>query len=58
MSDIFQQWVYPLWQLWLFILFVAIVAWVFWPSHKKQLEKHGEIPLRDDDPSRQSDQEK
>jgi cytochrome c oxidase cbb3-type subunit 4 len=57
MSDVLQQWVYPLWQLWLIVLFLAIVAWVFWPSHKKQLEEHGEIPLRDDDPPRPGDQE-
>ncbi|MFY7961621.1 MAG: CcoQ/FixQ family Cbb3-type cytochrome c oxidase assembly chaperone [Elsteraceae bacterium] len=28
--------------------FVAMALWTFWPSHKKQLESHGAIPLRDD----------
>jgi cytochrome c oxidase cbb3-type subunit 4 len=42
-------WILSLWQLWLFILFIAIVAWVFWPKRRRRLERHGEIPLRDDD---------
>ena len=45
-------WILSLWQLWLFILFIAIVAWVFWPKHKRRLERHGEIPLRNDDRDR------
>lgn len=43
------EWAVSLWLLWLILVFVAIVAWVFWPGRKKQLERHGEIPLRDDD---------
>lgn len=46
------DWVASFWLLWLFIIFVAIVAWVFWPSRKRKLERHGEIPLRDDDRER------
>ncbi len=42
-------WILSLWQLWLLILFIAIVAWVFWPKRKARLERHGEIPLRNDD---------
>jgi cytochrome c oxidase cbb3-type subunit 4 len=42
------DWVASFWLLWLFIIFIAIVAWVFWPGRKKKLERHGEIPLRDD----------
>jgi cytochrome c oxidase cbb3-type subunit 4 len=37
-----------LWTLWLFVLFVGIVAWAFWPKRRKSLERHGQIPLRDD----------
>jgi hypothetical protein len=28
------------------------VAWTFWPTRKRRLERHGEIPLRDDDRER------
>lgn len=42
-------WILSLWQLWLFVLFVAIVAWAFWPKNKRRFERHGEIPLRNDD---------
>jgi cytochrome c oxidase cbb3-type subunit IV len=42
------DWVASFWLLWLAIIFVAIVAWVFWPGRKTKLERHGEIPLRDD----------
>jgi cytochrome c oxidase cbb3-type subunit 4 len=42
-------WILSLWQLWLVVLFVAIVAWAFWPKNKRRFERHGEIPLRNDD---------
>lgn len=42
-------WIFSLWQLWLFLLFVAIVAWAFWPKNRRRLERHGEIPFKDDD---------
>jgi cytochrome c oxidase cbb3-type subunit 4 len=37
------------WLVWLVLLFLGIVAWVYWPSHKKQLESYGRIPLQDDE---------
>lgn len=36
------------WVLWLLALFVGIVVWVFWPKRKQELERHGRIPLEDD----------
>jgi cbb3-type cytochrome oxidase subunit 3 len=41
------------WSVVLLIVFVAMIAWAFWPrqSHKRKLEGHGQIPLRDDDPA-------
>lgn len=38
-----------LWLVWLLLLFVGIVTWVFWPGRKKRLERHGRIPLEDDE---------
>lgn len=38
-----------LWGLWLMVLFLGIVAWAFWPKNKDRLERHGAIPLRDDE---------
>jgi cytochrome c oxidase cbb3-type subunit 4 len=38
-----------LWVVWLMALFIAMVVWVFWPSRKARLEKHGRIPLKDDE---------
>ena len=49
MSQTVYEWVSSLWLLWLMLVFVAIVAWVFWPKHKDRIERHGDIPLRDDD---------
>ena len=46
------EWITSFWLVWLILLFVGIVAWVFWPKHKQRLERHGEIPLRDDDRDR------
>lgn len=40
------------WGLWLMILFLGIVAWTFWPRNKERLERHGDIPLRDEDEER------
>jgi len=37
------------WVVWLMVLFLGIVAWAFWPSHKEGLERHGRIPLEDDE---------
>jgi cytochrome c oxidase cbb3-type subunit 4 len=41
-----------LWPLWGLILFVGIVAYVFWPKNKARLERHGKIPLDDDQPDK------
>lgn len=49
MSATLYEWVTSLWLLWLVLVFAAIVLWVFWPKRKQRLERHGEIPLRDDD---------
>jgi cytochrome c oxidase cbb3-type subunit 4 len=38
-----------LWVVWLTLLFLGIVVWVYWPKRKGEMERHGEIPLRDDD---------
>ena len=46
------EWITSFWLVWLILLFVGIVAWVFWPKHKQRLERHREIPLRDDDRDR------
>jgi cytochrome c oxidase cbb3-type subunit 4 len=43
------DWVVSLWLVWLVILFVGIVAWAFWPKRKERLQRHADIPLRDDD---------
>jgi cbb3-type cytochrome oxidase subunit 3 len=40
---------HSLWLVWLVVIFVVIAAWVFWPSRKNEIERHGKIPLRDDD---------
>ncbi len=38
------------WVVWLMAIFVGIVAWVVWPGRKDRLERHGRIPLEDDEP--------
>ncbi|NBC33566.1 MAG: CcoQ/FixQ family Cbb3-type cytochrome c oxidase assembly chaperone [Alphaproteobacteria bacterium] len=38
------------WVVWLLVLFVGIVVWVFRPRKKQELERHGYIPLEDDQP--------
>ena len=43
-------WMRQLWVVWLMLLFVGLTVWVFWPGRKKDLERHGEIPLKDDSP--------
>jgi cytochrome c oxidase cbb3-type subunit 4 len=44
--------IYPtlraLWVVWFFLLFVGMVVWVMRPSKKKDFERAGEIPFRDD----------
>ena len=43
MIEALQAW----WSVVLLVVFLAIIGWVFWPRHKKRLENHGTIPLRD-----------
>ena len=38
-----------LWLVWLSVLFVGVVVWAYWPKRRRTLERHGSIPLRDDD---------
>ena len=52
MAENLYAWISSLWLVWLFLAFVAIVAWTFWPTRKRRLERHGEIPLHDDDRER------
>jgi cytochrome c oxidase cbb3-type subunit 4 len=50
--------IYPtlraLWVVWFFLLFVGMVAWVMRPSKKRDYERAGDIPLRDDDQRRRA----
>ncbi|MDJ0949570.1 MAG: cbb3-type cytochrome c oxidase subunit 3 [Alphaproteobacteria bacterium] len=48
--DGFYEFIRSLWLLWLMAVFIGIVVWAFWPKRKRELEAHGQIPLRDDDP--------
>lgn len=45
--------IYPalraLWVLWFFLLFVGVVLWVMRPSKRRDYQRAGEIPLKDDD---------
>ncbi len=38
----------PYWVVWLMMLFVGIIWWAFRPRNR-DLERHGSIPLNDDD---------
>ncbi len=44
-----SQFLRQFWGLWLMLIFGGITLWAFLPKNKDRLEKHGEIPLRDDD---------
>ena len=41
-----------LWVVWFFLLFVGMVLWVMRPSKRRDYERAGDIPLRDDPPGR------
>ena len=43
-------WLRQLWIVWLMLLFVGIGVWVMWPGRKRELERHGRIPLEDNGP--------
>ncbi|HEX2525012.1 MAG TPA: cbb3-type cytochrome c oxidase subunit 3 [Geminicoccus sp.] len=47
MSEVYV-WIRSLWLLWLFLVFVAGVAWIYWPKRRDELERHGQIPFKDD----------
>ena len=53
MVDLIREaayWLEQLWVLWLMLLFIGITVWVFWPGRKRELERHGRIPLDDNGP--------
>jgi cytochrome c oxidase cbb3-type subunit 4 len=39
----------PFWVVWLMAVFLAIVAWAWWPKRKGEMERHGRIPLDDEE---------
>ncbi len=41
-----------IWVVWFFILFVGMLWWVMRPAKRRHYEQFGDIPLRDDQPSR------
>lgn len=41
-----------LWVVWFFLLFTGIILYVMAPWRKRGYERAGEIPLRDEPPSR------
>lgn len=38
-----------LWGVWLMMLFLGIVFWAYRPKNKDELQRHAQIPLRDED---------
>jgi len=51
LSDL-AVWLRQLWVVWLMLLFVGIAVWAFRPKNKDRLERHGRIPLEDNDEER------
>jgi cbb3-type cytochrome oxidase subunit 3 len=43
-----------LWVVWFFVLFAGIILWVMRPAKRRDYERLGEIPLRDDAPNGQT----
>jgi cbb3-type cytochrome oxidase subunit 3 len=41
-----------LWVVWFFVLFAGILLYVMAPSRKRDYERQGDIPLRDESPAR------
>ena len=41
-----HNWIVPV-----FVVFVLLVATTYWPGRKRSIERHGRIPLEDDDPA-------
>jgi cytochrome c oxidase cbb3-type subunit 4 len=48
----FQSTFSTLWVVWFFLLFTGIILYVMAPWRKRDYERAGEIPLRDEPPSR------
>ncbi|WP_159718503.1 cbb3-type cytochrome oxidase subunit 3 [Geminicoccus flavidas] len=48
MSDLYV-WLRSLWLLWLVLLFAGAIAWIYWPKRRDQLERHGQIPFKDEE---------
>ena len=44
----FFEFVRSFWVVWLMGLFVGIVIWAYRPKNRTQMERHGRIPLDDD----------
>ncbi len=40
-----------LWVVWFFVLFTGILLYVMSPRRKRDYERQGDIPLRDESPS-------
>ena len=36
------------WLVWMMALFIGIVIWAYRPKRKSKMERHGRIPLDDD----------
>lgn len=47
MSEIYV-WLRSLWLLWLLLLFVGVAVWIYWPKRRAAMERHAQIPLRDE----------
>jgi cbb3-type cytochrome oxidase subunit 3 len=43
-----------LWVVWFFVLFAGILIYVMAPKRKREYERAGDIPFRDDTPDRLS----
>ncbi|MCX7374499.1 MAG: cbb3-type cytochrome c oxidase subunit 3 [Alphaproteobacteria bacterium] len=43
------QWLFStMWVVWFFVLFTGILVWALRPSKRAALQKHAEIPFRDE----------
>ncbi len=41
-----------LWVVWFFALFLGVILWVMRPSKRRDYERAGDIPFRDEPPGR------
>lgn len=44
-----QYYAYMAWMAVSIVMFIVILAWALWPGHRERLERHGNIPLLDDE---------